>query len=198
MFDNLNNKTGPASQAPVEDIFSTVETAPRVNNGSGAAAPATEFSPAIPWETSTFSKKWLWLILVALLLVAGGAAAYYWWWPSANQPEAKVAAPAALVNPSTDNSSTVTPAPQPEPDTAKDSDGDGLTDDEERALGADPYLVDTDKDGLTDREEVKIYKTNPLNPDTDGDGYLDGEEVKNGYNPLGPGKLLQLPTNTNQ
>jgi len=42
-----------------------------------------------------------------------------------------------------------------------DSDGDGISDDEEKRLGTDPY-----------------------NPDSDQDGYLDGDEMKSGYNPL--------------
>jgi len=78
-----------------------------------------------------------------------------------------------------------------------DSDGDGLTDEEEMALGTDPNNTDTDGDGLFDYEEVKVYNTDPLNPDSDGDKYLDGEEVKNGYNPLGPGKLLNFNQNKN-
>lgn len=49
-------------------------------------------------------------------------------------------------------------------------------------------VVDTDGDGLTDAEEA-LYKTDPNNPDSDGDGFSDGEEVKNGFSPLGPGKL---------
>jgi hypothetical protein len=53
--------------------------------------------------------------------------------------------------------------------------------------------VDTDHDGLTDFQEVHIYHTDLMNPDTDGDGFSDGDEVKNGYNPLGPGKLPPLP-----
>lgn len=44
-----------------------------------------------------------------------------------------------------------------------DSDGDGLSDDEERALGTDPF-----------------------NPDTDGDGISDGDEVDCGSDPLDP------------
>ncbi|MEK7172599.1 MAG: hypothetical protein AAB740_01315 [Patescibacteria group bacterium] len=70
-----------------------------------------------------------------------------------------------------------------------DSDQDGLTDEEEKQLGTDPYSSDSDNDGLSDREEVKVYGTNPFNVDTDGDGYSDGAEVKNGYNPKGLGKL---------
>jgi hypothetical protein len=44
-----------------------------------------------------------------------------------------------------------------------DSDGDGLSDDEEAALG-----------------------TNPYDPDTDDDGLGDGSEVANGFDPLTP------------
>ncbi|MEI6564223.1 MAG: outer membrane beta-barrel protein [bacterium] len=61
----------------------------------------------------------------------------------------------------------------------KDSDADGLTDDEEKTLGTNPFDPDTDHDGLTDFEEVRIYKTDPLNPDTDYDGLMDGAEVHN-------------------
>jgi hypothetical protein len=52
--------------------------------------------------------------------------------------------------------------------------------------------IDTDQDGLTDREEIKVYGTEPLESDTDSDGYIDGEEVKGGFNPKGPGKLLDI------
>ncbi|MBI1908528.1 hypothetical protein HYS28_03930, partial [Candidatus Uhrbacteria bacterium] len=45
-----------------------------------------------------------------------------------------------------------------------------------------------------DREEVEVYDTDPLEEDTDGDTYLDGQEVKGGYNPNGPGKLFEVPT----
>jgi len=77
-----------------------------------------------------------------------------------------------------------------------DSDKDGLDDVREQELGTDPNKMDTDNDGLTDGDEVLIWKTNPLNSDTDGDSYLDGEEVKNGYNPLGSGKLFSATTST--
>lgn len=79
-----------------------------------------------------------------------------------------------------------------------DTDGDGLTDDEELMLGTDSSLFDTDGDQLSDKDEVKVYKTDPLNPDTDGDTYLDGEEVKNGYDPKGKGKLFEVPAPENQ
>ncbi len=73
--------------------------------------------------------------------------------------------------------------------TNTDADGDGLDEEEELIHGSSDQRVDTDSDGLTDFQEVKTYKTDPANPDTDGDTYTDGSEVKNGYNPLGDGKL---------
>ncbi len=71
-----------------------------------------------------------------------------------------------------------------------DTDKDGLDDVREQQLGTDPDKTDSDGDGLTDGDEVLIWKTDPLNQDSDGDTYLDGEEVRQGYNPLGPGKLF--------
>jgi len=58
---------------------------------------------------------------------------------------------------------------------------------------------DSDQDGLSDEEE-KIYGTNPFNRDTDGDGYSDGAEVKSGYDPLKPApgdKIINTSDNTN-
>lgn len=73
-----------------------------------------------------------------------------------------------------------------------DKDADGLTDDREQELGTSLTKADTDGDGLADAEEVNVYTTDPKRPDTDGDGNLDGAEVKKGYNPKGPGLLLDL------
>jgi len=44
---------------------------------------------------------------------------------------------------------------------------------------------DSDQDGLTNEEE-KAYGTDPYKSDTDGDGYSDGAEVRSGYDPLKP------------
>ena len=49
--------------------------------------------------------------------------------------------------------------------------------------------VDSDGDGLTDEQEINTYRTDPQKADTDGDTYPDAEEIKNGYNPLGEGRL---------
>ncbi|HEP2950536.1 TPA: toprim domain-containing protein [Streptococcus pyogenes] len=46
---------------------------------------------------------------------------------------------------------------------SKDSDGDGLTDDEEIALGTNPYSPDSDGDGISDSIE-KASGTDPTNP----------------------------------
>ena len=72
-----------------------------------------------------------------------------------------------------------------------DTDKDGLDDVREGEIGTKANIADTDGDGLIDGDEVIIWKTDPLKPDTDGDTHVDGKEVKNGYNPLGPGKLFQ-------
>jgi hypothetical protein len=71
-----------------------------------------------------------------------------------------------------------------------DTDGDGLSDDEEKQLGTNPFLIDTDGDGFNDLLEVRLSSSgfDPLDPsdadctlpldrqDTDGDGLLDCEE----------------------
>lgn len=43
--------------------------------------------------------------------------------------------------------------------------------------------IDSDKDGLTDEQEKELG-TDPFNADTDNDGYSDGFEVSQGSNPL--------------
>jgi hypothetical protein len=100
--------------------------------------------------------------------------------------------------PSQTNSQTTTDEPEslPQAPVVLDTDGDGLTNDEEREAGTNIAKPDTDNDSLGDKEEVQVYGTDPLNPDTDGDGFKDGEEVKAGYNPKGPGKLLEIPSAT--
>ena len=50
-------------------------------------------------------------------------------------------------------------------------------------------MVDSDEDGLPDDLEKRLG-TDSGKKDSDGDGYSDGEEIKNGYNPLGDGKLI--------
>lgn len=73
-----------------------------------------------------------------------------------------------------------------------DADSDGLSDKEEASLNTNANETDTDGDSLSDREEYRVYHTDPLNPDSDGDGYSDGKEIKGGFNPNGPGKLMDI------
>lgn len=77
-----------------------------------------------------------------------------------------------------------------------DADKDGLDDVREREIGTDPNKSDTDGDGLSDGDEVIIWKTDPFNPDSDKDSFPDGTEVRNGYNPLGPGKLFSASSSS--
>lgn len=73
-----------------------------------------------------------------------------------------------------------------------DTDNDGLDDVKEYEIGTDPLNWDTDGDGLSDGDEFLVWKTNLLKADTDSDGYSDGMEIKNGYNPLGEGRLFEI------
>jgi YD repeat-containing protein len=51
--------------------------------------------------------------------------------------------------------------------------------------------IDSDGDGLTDEEERRLG-TDPFNPDTDGDGYPDGLEVALGSDPLDPSSIPDI------
>lgn len=68
-----------------------------------------------------------------------------------------------------------------------DSDGDGLTDEDERSRGTDPYNIDSDNDGYSDSIEV-VGGFDPLTLedsskiDSDGDGLSDQDEQNNGTN----------------
>lgn len=53
----------------------------------------------------------------------------------------------------------------------------------EDAFSGKNIFQDSDSDGLSNEEE-RLYGTDPFTKDTDGDGYSDGVEVKGGYNPL--------------
>ena len=56
---------------------------------------------------------------------------------------------------------------------------------ENQSMTANNLFLDSDQDGLTNQEE-KMIGTDPYKSDTDSDGYSDGAEVQSGYNPLKP------------
>ena len=152
-------------------------------------------------EHSFLSKKTIFIILgiiFALILVAVGVQVALNVFKQKPAEQAVVQPP--IVPSPTQEQQKVQPTQQPAnqtqpqaPSGGGDDDKDGLTNQEEEQLGTSKDNVDSDTDGLSDREEVRVFKSNPLNPDTDGDGYTDGEEVKNGYNPNGPGKIRVVP-----
>jgi hypothetical protein len=214
MFDELDKNnpvpTGnfkPAGPAPAkaEDIFSEVDNSvkpevfrPKINDPM--AIPDT----VIPAETTWLKNKGLifGLVIGGLIIIFGGFIIL--------KLMIKDDATVAPVKEEAQNTQTQTPTQevtepmeeevatstnqltQPIVTEPLDTDLDGLTDEEEGSLRTDINSSDTDQDGLTDREEVKVYSTDPLQADTDGDGYSDGEEVKNGFNPSGEGKLLDI------
>lgn len=140
----------------------------------------------VPWKQIIIS------VLVVVILGAGAWAAYAFRGVlfGLTEPLPATPTPASDDTPSLPEPDQLPPQPPP---MVLDFDGDGLLDDKETELGTDSKNLDTDGDGLFDGEEVNSYHINPLNPDTDGDGYRDGDEVRAGFNPNGPGKLLNVP-----
>ncbi len=140
------------------------------------------------------------VLIVLTIIVIIGAAFYLSWRILTSKTPVTPAVPEEISQPTPQPEpletvpEEITPESEPEPVADLDSDQDGLTDAREQELGTDLNVSDTDQDGLFDREEVEVYFTDPLNPDTDGDTYTDGGEVESGYNPNGPGKLLEVPS----
>lgn len=213
MFDELdknmapNSAAQPARPTPVkaEDIFSEVDKVkpeafrPKVND------PNIPPDTVIPAEDSWLKNKGiiLGLVLGGFIIVLGGGFLVLKLMikdsPTINTPaqvkeEVKNTEVKQIeeVTPIEETNSNEAQIVQPVVTQPIDTDQDGLTDEEENDFRTDINNTDTDQDGLTDRQEVKVYKTDPLNPDSDGDGYLDGEELKNGFDPNGPGKLLDI------
>jgi len=218
MFEQIKSQN---QNQPVEDIFSTTERQPNANQPPTLSpeAPLKPIQPApSPTQPLTSPKEiqieqekpmaelkkkssFLTILIIAVLVIILGILGYFVYNKYYNQPSLNQNTNNLLNNnqPATNNNQNVNIPPVPiivpnqNINLLVDSDKDGLTDEEERVLGTDANEVDSDHDNSFDYEEVKVYQTDPLNPDTDGDGYLDGEEVQSGYNPKGPGKLLEFP-----
>ncbi len=206
----------------IEDIFSPLDQGSQpapLPNAPRQRAPLPRPTPAAPLPTALGNyqpavRRSFWrrpasrviivlLVLIMLLILAGLVYSYFFNpLPANTNADANIvvnnnaAANNADANADANINSNANSQP---PVNLTDSDHDGLADDLEiNQYQTDPQKIDTDEDGLTDREEVKVYLTEPLDSDTDDDGYSDGDEISNLYNPLGPGKLLNLNTSINE
>ncbi|MFA6423658.1 MAG: hypothetical protein WCW17_04420 [Patescibacteria group bacterium] len=202
----------PTKQEPLRPAGALSPTVPGMPGGAASVGATPE---EVGEEAGGTGKKRFFLVLAAvILIIILGGGGYFVWRQFSSAPEETGTQTPATSNQNANLPSVNVPAeiepivnetpaevpsevletapvvPTPE---EVDSDGDGLTNVEEVAPGTDTTKADTDDDGLTDGEEINLYFTDPLNLDTDGDGYSDGSEVQNGYNPKGPGKLLEQP-----
>jgi len=202
----------PTKQEPLRPAGALSPTVPGMPGGAASVGATPE---EVGEEAGGPGKKKMFLVLAAVILVVIlGGGGYFVWRQFSSAPEETGTQTPTVSNQNTNlppvnipaeipSNINETPAEVPPEvlETAPvipapgevDLDGDGLTNTEEIALGTDTTNPDTDGDVLTDGDEVNLYFTNPLNPDTDGDGYLDGAEVTAGYNPKGPGRLLEQP-----
>lgn len=221
MFDELDKQNAQNTPSPpplagggltgkVEDIFSEVDKTVK----SEPLRPWDNSSPAsgtvIPRDDGWLKNKVLIaaLVLGGLIIVVGGS---YLGLKYAVKGASRVKETTAVKEEAKNNQIKTEPPNLTEPRSVEetaaplsqpieplkvteplDSDQDGLTDEEEASLGTEVNQADTDRDGLSDREEVKVYGIDPLKADTDGDGYADGDEIRNGFNPKGAGKLLDI------
>ncbi len=160
-----------------------------------SSRPDTARAPLAPVAPEASSGKGVFLLvfgMLTLILIVLGVAAFLAYrelisLPAEQAPVTEITIPD--LEPPVEEPTT----PEPVVTSTVDTDNDGLTDAEEARYGTDADRSDTDNDGLPDKDEVQKYDTDPLDPDTDGDTFLDGVEVISGYDPKGPGKLVDLP-----
>lgn len=184
---STQSSAGPVPPPPIRPL-----------TGMGGASPQLPIDDFDETESSG-TKRYFIIGIVGIIVIVGGYFVYKYFF-STSEPELP-----AIVNNTqdtnqseqqlNDNAQNPPSTEQPiiinnDPIPVKDADNDGLSDAEELALGTNPLEPDSDRDTLYDREELRVYLTDPLNPDTDGDGYLDGEEIRSGFDPKGPGRLI--------
>jgi len=203
-----------------EDILADVDIGESSFQGPSQPADLTPLPPSVPAAAKAeaqapFFKRYQKVLVVVVIVVVGAAVLGAAGWYGYNQFFGPQAEPSVETNQNDLNTGQVPTANQepeitnpdltnqPSPDqaivnnnamppTPIDTDRDGLSDQEEALYGTAIDQVDTDADNLTDRDEVKVFKTDPNNADTDGDTYIDGDEVRAGYDPKGPGRLLEI------
>ncbi|MFH0779476.1 MAG: hypothetical protein V1928_01320 [Parcubacteria group bacterium] len=218
MFDDQT--TPPLNPQPqtddkkVVDIFESVDKKPAPSAQPNPMPPKPPVAAPIPTAGGPIPFKYedhggkkhkvmflviIAIIVIVLVFVAGKiyfmrqtpAAA-----PAVSTPAENTAPADEIAQPEAIPSENLPNIPAPA-DASINSDADSLIDAQEAEFGTNPLKADTDNDGLNDYDEAMVYMTNPLNPDTDGDSFLDGDEVSHGYDPKGPGKLLNLQSGTN-
>lgn len=197
MFDDQTtpavNSPAPSPQAPnneVVDIFEGIDKQPAVNAPS-AKKTSSPISPVYSNESHGGKKhKIIFLVIIVIVVMALVYVAGKIYFMQSNVPTAPVENLSPIVQP--DEEEILFDEQPMIEQSSIDSDSDGLTDLLETQYSTNPLKADTDSDDLSDYDEAIVYKTNPLNPDTDGDSFLDGDEVRHGYNPKGPGKLLNF------
>lgn len=186
-----------------DDIFSSTEFSnpDKILRPGGIAprSPITNYKELIKEVDETQSDKikpkyfFIGLFVLILIFVSGGFYVYAKFFTKKNDSgEIFLDNKAQITDLVNQNATSTYSSQNLSQNVNQDNDGDGLSNQEEDLLKTDKDKVDTDDDGLSDKDEVKLYKSDPNNIDSDGDGYLDGEEVKNGYDPMGPGKLLNF------
>jgi len=170
------NQTAPAQGRSSETLARGLPTQQKpIHAAAKPPLPTKSLTP----KPSQHHKKYFIIGLISLIAIAAG----YWVWRINTEP----IVPGQLGGQEQD-------VTLERSDRVSDSGGDSITPTESgfQNDSIDLSVLDSDGDGLTDADEVNIYGTDPNNPDTDGDTYPDGVEIANGYNPLGPGKLVSL------
>lgn len=197
MFDAITPKEPEDMFKDTDQPVPPVMTHSPLSSTPAVPTPLTSFpQPSIP-STPHMSAGKIILFVVGTVAIIGVAGFISYYVLSAREPVVPTIVteePAGEVTQPVEEEPAVSEQPVGEEPQAVDTDKDGLTDEEEATLGTSPRSSDTDRDELYDYEEVNVYHTNPLSKDSDGDSYEDGVEITGGYDPNGPGKLLQLPS----
>ena len=179
------NATPQQPSQPVEDIFSETDSAPVTSPEIGRGVDDV----ATPQTRSGRVFRIVIIFILVLLLIALGVWVYAAFFSASRVANIETV---EQVTEQVQQPVVTAPVETKQVDTSGDTDFDGLSDLEEQELGTSLVNSDSDRDGLSDFEEVRVWKTNPLNPDTDADTFRDGDEVKGGYDPLGPGRITDV------